>query len=81
MCHCFYLAEAVVGTEAPLQAARLSSGASHEPIRKRFKPSRNEEEILRGDQHANEVMARAYERSVQFKTTLKAIITWHEKHN
>ena len=70
----------MVGTEAPLQAARLSSGASHEPIRKRFKPSQDEEEILREDQRANEAMARAYARSIQFKTTLKAIITWHEKH-
>lgn len=48
--------------------------------RKRFKPSREEEDILRGDQQANEAMSRAYQRATEFGTTLKAIITWHEKH-
>lgn len=41
---------------------------------------RDEEEILRRDQQANEAMARAYGRATQFNTTLKAIINWHEKH-
>lgn len=70
----------MVGSTGPLQAAAQSTTeASHEPRRKRFKPSKEEEEILRGDQRVNQAMARAYERSVQFKTTLKAIITWHDK--
>ena len=47
---------------------------------KGLKASRDEEEILRRDQQANEAMARAYERATQFNTTLKAIINWHEKH-
>ena len=71
----------MVGSVGPSQAAAQgTTESSHEPRRKRFKPSKEEEEILRGDQHLNEAMARAYERSVQFNTTLKAIITWHEKH-
>ncbi|KAM7433012.1 hypothetical protein ABFA07_016673 [Porites harrisoni] len=61
------------GNAAPLDAA-------YAPTRKRFKASRDEEEILRRDQQANEAMARAYERATQFNTTLKAIINWHEKH-
>ena len=52
----------------------------YEPSRKRFKPSKDEEDILRADQAENAAMAKAYERAVQFKTSLKAIITWHEKH-
>lgn len=61
------------GNAAPLDAV-------YAPTRKRFKASRDEEEILRRDQQANEAMARAYERATQFNTTLKAIINWHEKH-
>ncbi len=52
----------------------------HVPIRKRFKPSKKEEEILRKDKQTNKSMERAYERSIQFKISLKSIITWHEKH-
>lgn len=53
--------------------------SNNEPLRKRFKASK-EEAILRSDQQANQAMARAYERSLQFNTSLKAVITWHEKH-
>lgn len=56
------------------------TGASYAPTRKRFKPPREEEDILRGDQQANEAMSRAYQRAIEFNTTLKAIVTWHEKH-
>lgn len=55
--------------------------SNNEPLRKRFKASKEEEAILRSDQQANQAMARAYERSLQFNTSLKAVITWHEKHN
>ena len=50
----------------------------YQPTRKRFKLSK-EEDILRADQAENVAMAKAYERAVQFKTSLKAIITWHDK--
>ena len=46
--------------------------SNNEPLRKRFEASKEEE--------ANQAMARAYERSLQFNTSLKAVITWHEKH-
>ena len=49
-------------------------------MRKRFKPSEEEETVLRMDQTENKSMERAYERSIQFRTSLKAIIAWHEKH-
>ena len=49
----------------------------YKPTRKRFKPSKDGEDIVRADQAENAAMAKAYERAVQFKTSLKAIITWH----
>ena len=49
----------------------------YQPTRKRFKPSK--EDILCADQAENVAMAKAYERAVQFKTSLKAIIAWHDK--
>ena len=51
----------------------------YKPTRKRFKPSKDGErwrDIVRADQAENAAMAKAYERAVQFKTSLKAI-TWH----
>lgn len=72
---CIYLPE----TTATLGDA-AQAGATYAPTRKRFKPSKDEEEILRRDQQGNEAMAKAYERAVQFNTSLKAVIAWHEKH-
>ena len=68
---CFFLQETVPNTrESTLFGA----------ARKRFKPSREEENTLRRDKQANEAMSRAYQRATEFGTTLKDIITWHEKH-
>ena len=74
---------AEASSDVPSGAAMVpiaTTDANTEPTRKRFKASKEEEAILRTDQLANQAMARAYERSIQFNTTLKAIITWHEKH-
>ncbi len=66
--------------EQPGTDTTVIVGTLYEPTRKRFKPSRQEEDILRADQQENVAMAKAYERAVEFKTSLKAIITWHDKH-
>lgn len=67
----------MAGCSAP---SGTTAGANSGPKRKRFKPTKEEENILRSDQQADQAMQRAYERSIEFNTTLKAVVNWHEKH-
>lgn len=78
-CH-FYTETGVTIAVASETDGVAATHSNNEPLRKRFKSSKEEEAILRGDQKANQAMARAYERSIQFNTSLKAVITWHGKH-